>query len=190
METEEMINAKIFKIIALIQTRHPELSKYLNELPVTIPVEDHPKINIKILKEYYESLEDILKNFTSALPTHPRPDSRRPINGQKLTFDLPIVIERLKQEAEWIEGRHNAITLVKSNKMRIVLIAMHQANEMVMNFFEGPVSLQIIKGKLNISSELEEIILYKDQLISICEKIDNRITAIEETIILLTLVHE
>ncbi len=190
METEDIINAKIFKITALIQAKHPELSKYLNELPVTLPIEDQPKINIKILKEYYESLENILKHFTTTLPTNPRPDSNRSIDGPMLKYDLPTVIERLKQEAQWIEGRHNAITLAKSDKLRIVLIAMHQDNEMVMNFFEGPVSLQIIKGGIKITTELDEIFLNKDQLISIREKIDNRITALEEAIILLTLVHE
>jgi hypothetical protein len=62
METEHELNQKIISVTMLIQELHPELSKYLNEMPVTIPNEEHPHINIEILKEYYDSLLQILKD--------------------------------------------------------------------------------------------------------------------------------
>ena len=49
METEEEINAKILKITMVIQENYPELSKYLNEMPVTIPIDSNPKMNVKNL---------------------------------------------------------------------------------------------------------------------------------------------
>lgn len=61
METEKEINAKIMALTVQIQEKNPELSKFLDEMPVTIPDEEHPEINIKILQKYYESLNNILK---------------------------------------------------------------------------------------------------------------------------------
>jgi len=44
-----------------IQETHPELSNFLNEMPVTIPDEKKPHITISILKDYYDSLCNLLK---------------------------------------------------------------------------------------------------------------------------------
>lgn len=61
METEKELNAKILAKVMEIKEKFPELSKRLNEMPVTIPNESNPKINIKILTEYYESINTLLK---------------------------------------------------------------------------------------------------------------------------------
>jgi hypothetical protein len=64
METEKDINAKILEISMQLQTKHPELSELLEEMPVTIPNESNPEINRKILSEYYESLKSILQQYS------------------------------------------------------------------------------------------------------------------------------
>ena len=56
METEKEWSAKILALTLRIQTEHPELSKLLDETPITIPNQSNPKININILKDYYDSL--------------------------------------------------------------------------------------------------------------------------------------
>lgn len=71
MKTEKEINDAILKITMKIRNDYPELSKYLSEMPVTIPDDSNPDINIKILQDYYKSLENILKKY---IPNH-RPDS-------------------------------------------------------------------------------------------------------------------
>ncbi|MFV7235728.1 MULTISPECIES: hypothetical protein [Flavobacterium] len=67
METEKELNDAILKMTLKIQNEYPELSKYLIEMPVTIPDIINPKINIKTLKDYYESLNSILKEY---VPNH------------------------------------------------------------------------------------------------------------------------
>ena len=49
MEPEKEINLRILKITTIIQEKYPELSEYLGEMPVTIPVTKSPEINIKNL---------------------------------------------------------------------------------------------------------------------------------------------
>ena len=64
MKTEEQeVIDKIIATTTQIQEKYPELSKFLGEMPITIPNENNPKINISILKEYSESLIQILKKY-------------------------------------------------------------------------------------------------------------------------------
>ncbi|SEG26131.1 hypothetical protein [Flavobacterium urumqiense] len=64
MKTEIEIEEAILKITMKIKTEYPELSKYLEEMPVTVPDTKNPEINIKILQDYYNSLESLLKKYT------------------------------------------------------------------------------------------------------------------------------
>ena len=63
MESETELNVKIIAITMQIQNEFPELSKYLNEMPVTIPTEENPEINTTILNNYYESLLRMLTTY-------------------------------------------------------------------------------------------------------------------------------
>ena len=63
MKTEEQLNADILKITLLIREKYPELSKYVSEMPITIPDVESPEINAKILTDYYDSLEAIMENY-------------------------------------------------------------------------------------------------------------------------------
>lgn len=67
METEKELNDAILKMTLKIRNEYPELSKYLIEMPVTIPDSKNPEINNTILKDYYDSLNDILKKYA---PNH------------------------------------------------------------------------------------------------------------------------
>ena len=60
MKTEKELNAKIMELIAKIRENRPELVKYLDEMPITIPNGSDPEITHRILKEYIESLKNIL----------------------------------------------------------------------------------------------------------------------------------
>ena len=66
MKTEKELNSKILEITAKIKYSYPELEKFLREMPETIPNVTNPKINIKILQEYYDSLDSILEKYTES----------------------------------------------------------------------------------------------------------------------------
>jgi hypothetical protein len=67
MQTEAEINNDILTITMLIQNKYPELSKYIAEMPVTIPDEARPHINLKILQDYCDSLNQLLNKYA---PSH------------------------------------------------------------------------------------------------------------------------
>jgi hypothetical protein len=63
MENEEEINAKILKITLSIQGHYPELSWFLLGKANTFSKVKNPEIRSKILKEYFESLENYLIEY-------------------------------------------------------------------------------------------------------------------------------
>ncbi len=63
MKTEKQLNAEILEMTMKIQEQFPELSKYIAEMPVTIPNATSPEINIKALQDYYDSLAIMLKDY-------------------------------------------------------------------------------------------------------------------------------
>ena len=65
MKTEKELNENISKITMTIREEFPELIKFLNEMPETIPDVLHPEITIKILQDYFNSLENLLVKYAS-----------------------------------------------------------------------------------------------------------------------------
>jgi hypothetical protein len=49
----------------VIQENYPELSKYLNEMPITIPIDKNPKINTKNLQKYYDNLLALFRKYVA-----------------------------------------------------------------------------------------------------------------------------
>jgi hypothetical protein len=67
-DVEADLNSKILKITMTIMDQYPELSKYLEAMPVTIPNEKNPEINLNNLKIYYESLSLMLNKCKTEHP--------------------------------------------------------------------------------------------------------------------------
>lgn len=63
MKTESQLNADILKITSIIREKHPELSKYISEMPITIPNINSPEINVTLLADYYDSLAAMMKKY-------------------------------------------------------------------------------------------------------------------------------
>lgn len=62
-QIEKDLNVKILKITMMIKDYYPELSKYLEEMPVTVPSENDPEITLSHLKSYYESLYSLMEKY-------------------------------------------------------------------------------------------------------------------------------
>lgn len=67
-EAEKELNSKILEITLKINDQYPELSKYLEEMPVTIPIDNKPEITLKNLSAYYESLNVLLNKYIKESP--------------------------------------------------------------------------------------------------------------------------
>ena len=65
---ESDLNAKILEITMKIKDQYPELSKYIDEMSVTIPDEKAPQITLKNLRTYYDSLNTVLNTYIKDHP--------------------------------------------------------------------------------------------------------------------------
>lgn len=63
MKTEKELDIAILQITMKIKEHYPELSKYILEMPDTIPNVENPEMNGKALQEYYDSLDTLLKDY-------------------------------------------------------------------------------------------------------------------------------
>lgn len=62
MKNTQKIVAEISELTKTIETNYPEIYKFLDENPMTIPSENHPNIDENVLQEYLESLKQFLKH--------------------------------------------------------------------------------------------------------------------------------
>lgn len=67
-KTEHNWSERVVNMLATINNTHPELAKYLNEMPVTLPDLKNPKLDDLAMKAYYDSLCVLLKNYSLEHP--------------------------------------------------------------------------------------------------------------------------
>jgi len=64
MSTYESLNREIRQLTEEIGRKHPELMKYMEELPLSVPSGGERKEDREILEEYRDSLRAILLGYT------------------------------------------------------------------------------------------------------------------------------
>jgi quercetin dioxygenase-like cupin family protein len=119
--------------------------------------------------------------------TPQRPQGDRSIDAALVTIDLPLFAEQIKQESSWKDSDRNAITVFKTNGLRIVLIALHEGAEMTRHTANGIISLQVLEGQLQFNTGTQSVELNKGQMLALHERIPHSVRAIKETTFLLTL---
>mgnify|MGYP003637920119 CR=1 FL=1 len=71
MNNLRKVLGEISELTSDIETNYPELYRSLDENPLTIPAKNHPQVNKDDLKEYLESLKELIKHH---LETHRKTD--------------------------------------------------------------------------------------------------------------------
>jgi quercetin dioxygenase-like cupin family protein len=116
-----------------------------------------------------------------------RPQGNRIMDAALVAIDIPSFSKQIKNEKPWNNSDRNAITVFKTNGLRIVLIALHKNAEMIEHTADGMISLQVLEGKIIITTEAQSVELGKGQMLALHENILHSVFAKEETIFLLTL---
>jgi quercetin dioxygenase-like cupin family protein len=119
--------------------------------------------------------------------TQQRPEGDRIMDAEMVTIDLLSFIEQIKQESSWKDNDRNAITVFKTNGMRIILIALHAGAEMKNHTADGIISVQVIHGRMKFNVDNRSVELDKGQMLALHKGIQHSLLALEETIFLLTL---
>lgn len=68
-ESDKTIDDRILDVTMILHEKFPELSTFLPEMPVTIPITNNPSVDRAAMQEYYESLVSMLKSYELELET-------------------------------------------------------------------------------------------------------------------------
>ena len=63
MNNLKKLLTEITGLTSEIETQHPELYRYLDENPMTLPAMGNPEIDRKVLEAYLQSLQQQLKHY-------------------------------------------------------------------------------------------------------------------------------
>ena len=127
----------------------------------------------------------MIEKFNEA--TKQRPQGERTLDASLVTIDLNHFIKQIRDEKAWKESDRNAITVFKTNGMRIVLIALHKNAEMAKHTADGMISVQVLEGQMLFTTNEQSVELGKGEMLALHENVPHSVLAKEETVFLLTL---
>lgn len=122
--------------------------------------------------------------------TAKRPQGDRVLNATLVTFDLTSLVEQVRTEEQWVNSDRNAITVLKTDGMRIVLIALHKGAKMSRHTANGMISVQVLEGDMLFNTDEQPVDLRKGQMLTLHKNIPHSVLAKEDTVFLLTLTTE
>ena len=119
--------------------------------------------------------------------TRNRPEGERPVDAPMVKIDIPSFTRQIKKEKAWEKNDRNSITVFKTGKMRVVLVAMHKKAEMSTERPENVLTIQVIKGKLRVETKDDSKEITDEEMLALHEGIDYKIKAVKKSLFILTI---
>ena len=111
----------------------------------------------------------------------------RSISATLKQFDLPSLIEKMKESRSWKKGELKTLTLLNVPGRQIVLTAIHEGTEIDSFQTCDSITLQIVEGRILFRTSKEVKFLDEGQALTLFDNIKYSFTARSETVVLLTL---
>ena len=119
--------------------------------------------------------------------TPQRPEGDRLLDAPLVTMDLNNFIEQVRNEPSWKDSDRNSITIYKSEKMRIVLLGLHENAELKTHSANGVITVQVLEGQIKFTTEQQVVELQKGQMLALQKQVPHSVLALKETFFLLTM---
>jgi quercetin dioxygenase-like cupin family protein len=113
--------------------------------------------------------------------------SERSIGEPVLKVDLAEALRALKAEEAWRTRPRSAVTLVKEQGFRVVLVGLHRGAAIDAHRAEGPISIHLLEGSVRVAVKGEEIALSPGQVLALGAGLEHALHADEESAFLLTI---
>ncbi|MFD2163756.1 cupin domain-containing protein [Paradesertivirga mongoliensis] len=122
--------------------------------------------------------------------TPQRSAGERTLDAEMVVLDLNTAQNQIKSEAAWHNSDRNAITLLKNEGLRIVLIALHAEAELKAHKAPGIITVQVLDGHINFKTDKLESGLRKGEMLTLQTGITHSVFAVTEAVFLLTIAIE
>ena len=119
--------------------------------------------------------------------TDMRPEGERLLDAPLVHIDIAGFSMQLKKESTWNNSDRNAITFCKTNGLRMVLIALHEGAVIAKHTAAGTLSVQVLEGEIIFATDEQSVVLKKEQMIALHKGLPHSVTALKESVFLLTL---
>lgn len=126
---------------------------------------------------------DVKSNRSTEL----RPEGERILDAPLVKIDLNRFIENIKDEKTWKTSDRNAITVYKTDGMRVVVIAMHEGAVMEKHTAQGIISVHVLKGAIQFQTEDHSTELKEGQMVTLHKGLPHSVAAIKRSVFLLTI---
>jgi quercetin dioxygenase-like cupin family protein len=103
-----------------------------------------------------------------------------------MNFDIPSLIETLKQDPSWSRRELSTMVLLKSPVKNIVLTLLPAGIEIRSVQLNDTITYQVLEGKLKFQIRNESVVLGKGELLKLNEKTKYLFDSLEESAFLLT----
>lgn len=103
------------------------------------------------------------------------------------TFDLPVLIENMKQSNDYAKGELNSMILLKTPEKSILLSALHEGTEVISHQRDKTLKIEIIEGLLIFRIRNENVRLEEGQALTLHEISKYKLITLTDTVFLLTL---
>ena len=144
-----------------------------------------PKNSNKATEQFQKQKIKMDEKFNDG--TKQRPQGERIMDAALVTINLCSFTKQIREEKAWKDSDRNAITVFKTDGMRIVLIALHKDAEMKKHTADGIISVQVLEGQILFTTLEKTIELNSGQMLALHKGVPHSVLAKEETIFLLTL---
>lgn len=124
----------------------------------------------------------------SLVTNHPVLKDKSSSHCKLLGFNLPSLIATMKQSSVWPNVKLNSLILLKSPEKKILIGSMHDRSEIELFQSNDKITFEIIEGTLRFRIRKASVTLNKGHLMTLSEHKKYTITAIEETLFLLTII--
>ena len=119
--------------------------------------------------------------------TDQRPEGERVLDAPLVHMDLKEFIKTIKSEKAWKEKDRNAITIYKTDGMRMVLVGLHKNAVLERHNANGIISVQVLEGEISFSTDVQTLTLKEGQAVALHKGLHHEVKGIKESVFLLTL---
>lgn len=121
--------------------------------------------------------------------------SRKPLNMLSLdaplgTWDLRDLVRQLKSGETWRTSERQTMPLFRTERMRVMLVALRAGALLSSHRADGPITVQMLEGRIMFSVESQDVMLTEGQVLSLQAGLPHAVEAPEDAVFLLTVVLE